>query len=862
MVVESSQRFAPKELAENDDMATSLVLDPYLNFMTHKMNTRFRPVVAKSDYLKAVVLRFKKDQNYEKAYRGITSGDWARVYFLNKPKQQQTVFKQHVFRYLAMFDKNAGFEVRSCFRYSMEGDGGKIVATKYWSKNENIPMLVGCIAELTEAEENSFLKQGINDFSVMFSTRKNCAQLWLGPAAFINHDCRPNCKFVSTGRDTACVKVLRDIQPEEEITCFYGDGFFGEDNCYCECETCERRQQGAFTPKEPVTKEDEENKYSLRDTDKRVKRWKKETKKPEGSISTFRSRRSGGTSESDSEESENSDDEVPLATFCTRSRSNSSPLTPSNQANQALVNLIAEKKCLSKCDAQLLVAEGYQLREAKIVLTPQKVNCEDTVEVEGAVINSEGKIRTRYFKKLESVNGHSLEGELESDKTRTLLEADRCRTRLCSRLNSVIDKEEDSDEKEERISLFDTLHAMKNGMSPARTNEESRTKPSVLVRTNGEPRINGNVETKLQRVRRQSGGENKDTGHLVLKVYQSNGSNECVEHKATSHSGTPFSSDQLSSCSSDSEITFKLEPPTQPKRDRPVTRCSQSFTYESELSDCETKIKIRGIRRMKFYGEKSCTADNTSGSRTEKTHESSKEKSSVEKLAAKRKLTKYDAQLIKEASKRVPKLKIRIGDEIVTSSEDEVSPRSIKRTKSELCSDRVDSFPENLSPVTHGQENQLQELGLPQGQNQTKKKSQPNTDVNIVSQEQDRRRVIHHFVPRMSQLKQLYEIPPHPMCKQMKVKTISPPTPPESLNESSNDTPSPNPAHNVFGSHVASLSFNGIAMAARSEDHVSENLESNTRKVRFIFGENNTLDLQVPKNGRQHRKRTKSHPVL
>lgn len=151
--LEAERRYVPssgmtaKELCENDDLTTSLILDPYLGFQTHKMNTRsadmlrwnsyswslftvilkhficvhkcsylgirfshlcllsfaplmcpcrFRPIKGRQEELKELIERFKKHDNLEKAFRALTSGDWSRNMFLHKTKAQEKLFKQHV----------------------------------------------------------------------------------------------------------------------------------------------------------------------------------------------------------------------------------------------------------------------------------------------------------------------------------------------------------------------------------------------------------------------------------------------------------------------------------------------------------------------------------------------------------------------------------------------------------------------------------------------------------------------------------------------------------------------------------------------------------------------------------------------
>lgn len=142
-----------------------------------------------------------------------------------------------------MYHPKAGYEIDRTFRYKTSDKvEARLCATQDWAKGDEIKFINGVITELTEAEESTLNR----DFSVMFSSKRGCNCLFCGPARFINHDCQPNCQFIPLPNGEISFKVIKPIKVGEELTTLYSGNYFGENNCECLCESCEKAGIGGY----------------------------------------------------------------------------------------------------------------------------------------------------------------------------------------------------------------------------------------------------------------------------------------------------------------------------------------------------------------------------------------------------------------------------------------------------------------------------------------------------------------------------------------------------------------------------------------------------------------------------------------
>jgi len=162
---------------------------------------------------------------------------------------EKTGFREHMRKYLNIYLPDCAFEISGTNRYTITTHEAKIIARKSIRRGEEIRYLKGSRAILTAMEDND--KKG-QSLSVIKTSRNDATSALGGPVVRANHDCKPNARFITIGTSKISIIATNDIEIGTEITVSYDKHFFGTENCYCLCKTCENWSRNGWEKKDQV----------------------------------------------------------------------------------------------------------------------------------------------------------------------------------------------------------------------------------------------------------------------------------------------------------------------------------------------------------------------------------------------------------------------------------------------------------------------------------------------------------------------------------------------------------------------------------------------------------------------------------
>ncbi|KAF9153529.1 Histone-lysine N-methyltransferase set9 [Linnemannia schmuckeri] len=246
-------------LSTLDDLLSDVLLDGiHLWFQTHKMNKDYRSTsIPPGKILDIIQRKVIFERKLPEAVKELLELEPIKSMFTKEKEIQD--FGTHARRYLSIYLPSAGFEISQTDRYSAVTNKSEacVIANRPFEAGDELRYCAGTIANLTEQEEKD-LETKTSDFSVIKTSRRGTC-LFLGPARFVNHDCDPNCSFMSAGSSAIYFKVQKPISVNDEITTHYGDNYFGVDNQECLCATCERLGQGGYKDKIAAAEEPQDD---------------------------------------------------------------------------------------------------------------------------------------------------------------------------------------------------------------------------------------------------------------------------------------------------------------------------------------------------------------------------------------------------------------------------------------------------------------------------------------------------------------------------------------------------------------------------------------------------------------------------